>query len=63
MFCERPVNFDLRKTFSQNCKPIRVWLRLVYKITEINCRSRLFAELIQAKTRYLPFLKRLSIVT
>ena len=30
MSCERALNFDQWKTFSENYKPIRVWLWLVY---------------------------------
>ena len=32
MSCERALNFDHWKTFSENYKPMRVWLWLVYKI-------------------------------
>ena len=42
MSCERALNFDQWKTFSENYKPMRVWLWLVYKFTENYCRSRLF---------------------
>ena len=34
MSCERALNFDQWKTFSENYKPMRVWLWLVYKFTE-----------------------------
>ena len=34
MLCERAVNFGQWKTFSENYKPMRVWLWLVYKFTE-----------------------------
>ena len=30
---ERTLNFEQQKTFSGNCKPIRIWLWFVYKIT------------------------------
>ena len=30
--CERALNFDQWKIFSENYKPMRVWLWLVYKI-------------------------------
>ena len=33
MSCERALNFDQWKTFSENYKPMRVWLWLVYKIS------------------------------
>ena len=41
MSCERVLNFDQWKTFSENCKPIRVWLWLAYKFTENSCRLQL----------------------
>ena len=34
MSCERALNFDQWKTFSEKYKPIRVWLRLFYQFTE-----------------------------
>ena len=37
MSCERALNFDQWKTFSENYKPMIVWLWLVYKFTE-NCQ-------------------------
>ena len=52
--CERALNFDQWKTFSENYKPMRVWLWLVYKFTENYCRSWLFSEFIQTQRRYLP---------
>ena len=30
--CKRALNFDQRKTFSKNYKPMRVWVWLLYKI-------------------------------
>ena len=53
--CERALNFDQWKTFSENHKPMRVWLCLVYKFTENYCRLRLFSEFIQTQKRY-PYL-------
>ena len=53
MTCERALNFDQWWTFSENCKTIRVWLWLVYKFTENNCRLRLFSGFIQTQKRYL----------
>ena len=43
---ERAVNFDQWKAFSENCKPIGVWLWFVYKDANINCCSQLFSEFI-----------------
>ena len=40
MSCERVLNFDQWKTFSENYNPIRVRLWLVYKFTENYCGSR-----------------------
>ena len=37
MSCERALNFDQWKLFSENYKPMRVWLWLVYKFTK-NCQ-------------------------
>ena len=34
MSCERAINFDQWKTFSEKYKPMRVLLWLVYKFTE-----------------------------
>ena len=44
----------LRKTISQ------IWLWLVYKITENNCRSRPFAEFIQTQKSYSNSLNKIS---
>ena len=52
MSCECALNFDQWKTFSENYKPMRVWLWLVYKFTENYCRSWLFSEFIQTQKRY-----------
>ena len=57
---ERAWNFDQRKTFSENYKPMRVWLWSVYKFTKNCCRSRLFSEFIQTQKRYLPLLIKCS---
>ena len=43
---EIALNFEQCKIFPENYKPIRVRTWLVYKITENNCRLRLFAKLI-----------------
>ena len=34
---EGALRFDQSKIFSENYKPIRIWLWIVYKITENNC--------------------------
>ena len=52
MSCERALNFDQWKTFSENYKPMRVWLWLVYKFTENYYPSRLFSKFIQTQRRY-----------
>ena len=47
MSCERALNSDQSKTFSENYTLMRVWLWLVYKFTE-NCQIYwLFSEFIQ----------------
>ena len=59
MSCERALNFDQRKTFSENYKPMRVWLWLVYKFAD-NCQiSRLFSESsFKLKRGILPLLTK-----
>ena len=57
--CERPLNFDQPKTFSENYEPMRVWLWLVYKFTKNYCRSRFFSKFIfKLKTGILPLLTK-----
>ena len=63
MSCERPLNFDQRKRFSENYKPIRVWLWLVYRFIENDCRLRLFSEFIQTWKRYPTYLDKISVLT
>ena len=63
MSCERALNFDQWKTFSENYKPMRVWLWLVYKFTKNYCCSRLFSEFIQTKKRYPTSLDKMRILT
>ena len=63
MSCERALNFDQWKIFSENYKAIRVWLWLVYKFTENNCRLRLFSKFIQTQKRYPTSLDKISILT
>ena len=60
MSCKCALNFDQWKTFSGNYKPIRVWLWLVHKFTENNCRSRLFSKFIQTQKRYPTSLDKLQ---
>ena len=47
MSYKHALNFDQWKIFSENYKPMKVWLWLVYKITENYCRSWIFSEFIQ----------------
>ena len=49
MSCERALNFDQWKPFSENYKPMRIWLWLVSKFTYNCCRSWLFSEFIQTQ--------------
>ena len=46
--------WTMKNFFCENYKP-RVWLWLLYKITENNCRSRLFNKFIQSQKRYPTF--------
>ena len=50
--CERALNFDQWKTFSEKHKPVRVWFWLVYKFIENYCRSWLSSEFVQTQKRY-----------
>ena len=63
MSCEHALNFDQWKTFSENYKPMRVWLWLVYKFTENYYPSRLFSEFIQTQKRYPTSLDKIRILT
>ena len=63
MSCERALNFDQWKTFSENYKPMRVWLWLAYKFTETCQIYRLFSEFIQTKKRYPTSLNKIRILT
>ena len=63
MPCEHDLNFDQWKTFSESYKPIRVWLCLVYKFAENNCRLQLCSEFIQTQKRYPTSLDKIRILT
>ena len=63
MSCERALNFDQGKTFSENKKPMTVSLWLVYKFTENYCPSRLFSDFIQTQKRYPTSLDKIRILT
>ena len=63
MSCERALNFDQRKTFSENYKPMRVWLWLVYKFAENQTSARLFSEFIQTQKRYPTSPDKIRILT
>ena len=60
---ERTFSFDQLKAFSENYKSMRVWLWLVYNITEDNRCLCLFTEFIQTQNRYLASLEKTSILT
>ena len=49
MSCERALNFDQLKTFSENYKPMRVYLWIVYKFSENYYHLRLFSVFTQLK--------------
>ena len=63
MSCERTLNFDQWKTFSENYKSTRVWLWLIYKFTENYYYWRLFSEFIQTQKKYPTFLDKLNLKT
>ena len=51
MSCECALNFDQWKTFSENFKPMRVWLWLVYKIYRELLLLATFSKFIQTQKR------------
>ena len=51
------------KHFLNTISQIRVWLRLIYKITEDNCRAQLFTKFIQTDNSSSAFLDKISILT
>ena len=63
MSCERALIFDQWKTFSENYKPMRVWLWLANKFTEKNCRLQLIIEFNQTQKRYPNSFDKISIIT
>ena len=58
-----PLNFDQWKTFSENYKPMKVWLWLAYKFTENYCRLQFFSEFIQTQKRYPTSIDKIGILT
>ena len=56
MSCERGLNFFQWKTFSENYKPVRVWLWLVYKFAENYCRLRLFLACVHSNSEDVSYL-------
>ena len=63
MSCESALNFDQWKTFSENYKPMRVWVWLFYRFTENYCRLRLSSEFIQTQKRYPTSIDKIDILT
>ena len=63
MPCKGYLRFDQSKIFSENYRPIGVWLWLIYKFTENYCRLRLFSELIQTQKWYPTSLDKILLVT
>ena len=62
--CGRALNFEQWKTFSENCKRMRVWLWFVYKFTEniVACNFspssfKLKRGILPLLTKYYPNLK------
>ena len=60
---EHALNFDQWKTFSENYKPMRVWLCLAYRFIENNCRSWIFSNFIQNQKVYSVSSDKISILT
>ena len=63
MSCERALNFDQWKTFSENYNPMRVWLWHVYKFTDNGQIYQLFSEFIQTQKRYPTSLDKMGNLT
>ena len=64
--CERILRFAMfwpMKNISQNYKPIRVRLWLVYNFTENNCCLRLFTGFIQTQEKHPTSPDKISILT
>ena len=60
---EKASDLDQWTLFSENYKPISVWLWFASKITETNCLSRTFAEFIQNQKRYPVSFDKVSVPT
>ena len=60
---ERALTFDQWKAFSENYKPIRVWLWLVYQRIDNFCRLQLFSKLVPTQKRYPISLDKMRILT
>ena len=56
------LDFDQWKTFSENYKPMRVWLWLVCNFTNNYCCLQLFSEFIQTQKRYSTSLDQIHIL-
>ena len=63
IWCERGLNFDQWKTFSENSNAVRVWLWFVYKFTENYCHLRIFSEFSQTQKRYPTSLDKICVLT
>ena len=59
---ERALIFGQSKTFFKNCNPVRVRLRLAYKINENDCSLRFFVEFIKTQKRYPTSFDKISII-
>ena len=54
------LTFDRWKAFSENYKPMRIWLWFIYKFTENYCCFWLFFAFIQTQKRYPTFLDKIK---
>ena len=63
MSCKHALNFDHRKTFSENYKSVRVWLWLAYKFTKNYCCLWLLSKFIQTQMRYPTSIDKILILT
>ena len=63
MSWERALVFYQWKTFSENYKPMTVWLWLVYKLTQNYCGLRLFSKFIETQKRYPTSLDEIVVIS
>ena len=63
MSWERALVFYQWKTFSENYKPMAVWLWIIYKLTQNYCGLRLFSKFIETQKRYPTSLDEIVVIS